>query len=95
MARYEPLMQLIHAAIEQDAARKQFYAQSVAMREIGVVSATLMDPKVKVGFGGLPIDSFQFDQDPMTNLSVGVMQQFERGSTLELSQKKPISRRRV
>ncbi|RTZ21024.1 TolC family protein [Vibrio penaeicida] len=88
VARYEPLMQLIHAAIEQDAARKQFYAQSVAMREIGVASATLMDPKVKVGFGGLPIDSFQFDQDPMTNLSVGVMQQFERGSTLELSQKK-------
>ncbi|CCN72366.1 TolC family protein [Vibrio nigripulchritudo] len=88
VARYEPLMQLIHAAIEQDAARKQFYAQSVAIREVGVASATLMDPKVKVGFGGLPIDSFQFDQDPMTNLSVGVMQQFERGSTLELNQKK-------
>lgn len=86
VARYEPLIQLIHAAIEQDAARKQFYAQSVAMREMGVASATLMDPKVKVGFGGLPIDSFQFDQDPMTNLSVGVMQQFERGSTLELNQ---------
>lgn len=88
MERYELLMQLIHAAIEQDTARKQFYAQSVAMREMGVASATLMDPKVKVGFGGLPIDSFQFDQDPMTNLSVGVMQQFERGSTLELNQKK-------
>ncbi|EGU57749.1 heavy metal RND efflux CzcC family protein [Vibrio nigripulchritudo ATCC 27043] len=88
VARYEPLMQLIHAAIEQDAARKQFYTQSLAMREMGVASATLMDPKVKVGFGGLPIDSFQFDQDPMTNLSVGVMQQFERGSTLELNQKK-------
>ncbi|MBT0323316.1 TolC family protein, partial [Vibrio campbellii] len=59
-----------------------------AMRETGVASATLMDPKLKVGFGGLPVDSFKFDEDPMTNISVGLMQQFERGSTLDLQQKK-------
>ncbi|MDW1812558.1 TolC family protein, partial [Vibrio sp. Vb2362] len=47
-----------------------------------------MDPKLKVGFGGLPVDSFKFDEDPMTNISVGLMQQFERGSTLDLQQKK-------
>ncbi|WP_041056878.1 TolC family protein [Vibrio owensii] len=82
------LAQLINVALSKDGNRKQYSAQSAAMRETGVASATLMDPKLKVGFGGLPVDSFKFDEDPMTNISVGLMQQFERGSTLDLQQKK-------
>ncbi len=82
------LNQLIEHALTQDSSRKQYFAQSQAMRETGVASATLMDPKLKVGFGGLPVDSFEFDEDPMTNISVGLMQQFERGSSLDLQQKK-------
>ncbi|MFM2590187.1 TolC family protein [Vibrio sp. TBV020] len=79
---------LIESALSQDASRAQYTAQSLAMTEAGAASATLMDPKLKVGFGGLPVDSFKFDEDPMTNISVGLMQQFERGSTLELNQRK-------
>ncbi len=82
------LNQMIAVAIMQDATRAQYASQSQALRESGVASSTLMDPKIKVGFGGLPIDSFKFDDDPMTNISVGLMQQFERGSTLELNQRK-------
>lgn len=82
------LAQLINVALSNDGNRKQYSAQSAAMRETGVASSTLMDPKLKVGFGGLPVDSFKFDEDPMTNISVGLMQQFERGSTLDLQQKK-------
>ena len=82
------LAQLINIALSNDGNRKQYSAQSAAMRETGVASSTLMDPKLKVGFGGLPVDSFKFDEDPMTNISVGLMQQFERGSTLDLQQKK-------
>lgn len=81
------LKALIEVALSNDASRRQFYAQSQAMRESAIASSTLMDPKLKVGFGGLPVDSFQFDDDPMTNLSVGLMQQFERGSTLDLRKK--------
>lgn len=84
----QQLNTLIEVALSQDGNRKQYFAQSQAMRETGIASATLMDPKLKVGFGGLPIDSFQFDEDPMTNISVGLMQQFERGDTLDLQQKK-------
>ncbi len=84
----QELAKLINIALENDGNRKQFFAQSEAMRETGIASATLMDPKLKVGFGGLPVDSFKFDEDPMTNISVGLMQQFERGSTLDLQQKK-------
>lgn len=82
------LTQLIETALSIDASRQQYFAQSQAIRETGVASSTLMDPKLKVGFGGLPVDSFKFDQDPMTNISVGLMQQFERGSTLTLQAKK-------
>ncbi len=84
----QELTSLISIALNNDGSRKQFFAQSEAMRETGIANATLMDPKLKVGVGGLPVDSFKFDEDPMTNISVGLMQQFERGSTLELQQKK-------
>lgn len=82
------LNQLIETALSSDASRQQYFAQSQAIRETGVASSTLMDPKLKVGFGGLPVDSFKFDQDPMTNISLGLMQEFERGSTLTLQAKK-------
>lgn len=82
------LPELIHSALTNDPTRTQYYSQSAAMRETGVAASTLMDPKIKLDFGGLPVDSFKFDEDPMTNISVGLMQQFERGSTLELQQKK-------
>ncbi|HAS8399615.1 TPA: TolC family protein [Vibrio vulnificus] len=88
LSQSDPLTLLIEQALANDASRKQIFAQSQAMRESGVAASTLMDPKLKVGFGGLPVDSFKFDKDPMTNISVGLMQQFERGSTLELQSKK-------
>lgn len=84
----QQLNALIELALDSDTSRAQYAAQSQAMRQSGAASATLMDPKIKVGFGGLPTDSFKLDEDPMTNLSVGLMQQFERGSTLALNQRK-------
>ncbi|MCK8086754.1 MULTISPECIES: TolC family protein [unclassified Vibrio] len=87
-ASTQQLNALIEAALANDTSRSQYAAQSQAMRETGVASSTLMDPKLKVGFGGLPVDSFKFDEDPMTNISVGLMQQFERGATLDLNQRK-------
>ncbi|MCK6265775.1 TolC family protein [Vibrio sp. ZSDE26] len=81
------LAQLIDIALNTDSNRKQFYAQSHAMRESGIANSTLADPKLKFGVGGLPVDSFKFDDDPMTNISVGLMQQFSRGSTLDLQQR--------
>ncbi|EPF2929468.1 TolC family protein [Vibrio navarrensis] len=88
LSQSDPLTLLIEQALANDASRKQIFAQSQAMRESGVAATTLMDPKLKVGFGGLPVDSFKFDEDAMSNISVGLMQQFERGNTLDLQGKK-------
>lgn len=81
------LTQLIEQALSSDASREQIYAQSQALRSTGIASSTLADPTLKVGFGGLPVDSFKFDEDPMTNISVGLMQKCGRGSSLDLQQK--------
>ncbi|EGU48055.1 putative outer membrane cation efflux protein [Vibrio ichthyoenteri ATCC 700023] len=75
------LEQLIEIAIENDATRRQFIELSNASLNSGLAKATLADPTIKVGFGGVPIDSFQLDQDPMSNISLGVMQKFDRGDT--------------
>ncbi|MGF1787958.1 TolC family protein [Photobacterium swingsii] len=73
-------------AVEHDVAKQQIQSQADAMTDAGVASSQWMDPKLKLGVGGLPIDSFALDKDPMTNLSVGLMQQFGRGDTLTLKQ---------
>jgi len=39
---------------------------------------------LSLGFANLPTDTFALDQEPMTQLKVGVSQQFSRGKTLKL-----------
>lgn len=82
------LIQLIESAVINDKKRSEITAQTQATLENSVAASSLPDPKLKVGFGGLPIDNFSFDSDPMTMLSVGLMQQFGRGATLDLQQQK-------
>ncbi len=77
---------LILSALSTDSLRKQVRQEADAVLAAGLASATLMDPKLKVGLGGVPVDSFALNDDPMTTLSVGLMQQFERGETLTLKE---------
>ena len=78
------LSSLIDWAITHDPGKQQLQYQADAMTDMGIASGQWMDPKLKVGVGGLPVDTFGFDDDPMTNVSVGLMQQFGRGDTLAL-----------
>jgi len=80
------LDEIIKLAILQDQGISQLYSNALSLKETGIASASLMDPKIKFGVGGLPIDSFQFDESAMTNISIGLSQQFSRGSTLKLTQ---------
>lgn len=82
------LTQLIETAVIKDQKRSEITAQTLATLENSVTASSLPDPKLKMGFGGLPVNSFSFDSDPMTMLSVGLMQQFGRGATLDLQQQK-------
>lgn len=79
---------IIELAVSRDQGLTQLHSQALSLKETGVASATLMDPKVKLGVSGLPVDSFRLDQESMTSISVGLSQQFSRGDTLQLSQQR-------
>lgn len=53
-------------------------------------AATLPDPRMSLMAGNLPVDSFDFDQEAMTQFSVGISQMFPRGDTLALAQRKKL-----
>ena len=45
-------------------------------------------PTVTLGMSNLPVNSFHFDQEPMTQFKLGVQQRLPRGRTLELTRQK-------
>ena len=62
---------------------KNFYQQE-STEALSVSAGELPDPKVSLSFLNFPTDTFDFGQEPMTQLRVGVAQMFPRGNTLEL-----------
>jgi outer membrane protein TolC len=86
------LDRLINWAINNDPGKMQLEYQADSVIDMGIASGQLMDPKLKVGVANMPVDSFAFDDDPMTNISLGLMQQFGRGDTLALKQKQSVQK---
>ncbi len=67
--------------ISQQWQMESLSAQSVA-------DGQLMDPKLQVGLNNLPTDTFDFDQENMTQLKIGIIQQFPSGDSLNIKQQK-------
>ncbi|MFO7550443.1 MAG: TolC family protein [Haliea sp.] len=59
-----------------------------ALTNEATAAATLPDPRMTLMAGNFPVDSFDINQEPMTQLSVGISQMFPRGDTLALAQRK-------
>jgi outer membrane protein TolC len=57
-------------------------ARAQALSEDAVASGQLPDPRLKAGVANLPLDTFELNQEPMTQLVVGVEQSFPPGDTL-------------
>lgn len=55
---------------------------------MSVEAGTLPDPSVSIGLANVPIDSFDFSQEGMTQFKVGVSQMFPRGKSLALKREK-------
>ncbi len=70
------------------------------LEALSVHAGTLPDPSVSVGMANVPMDSFDFAQEGMTQFKVGVSQTFPRGQSRalrqerleELSQREPFAR---
>lgn len=59
-----------------------------AIEAQSTAAGTLPDPVVSVGFANLPTDTFDFDQEAMTQFKVGVSQTFPRGHSRALDQQR-------
>ena len=55
-----------------------------AIEAMSTIATTLPDPKVSIALVNFPNDGFDFNQEGMTQLKVGVTQVIPRGDTLEL-----------
>ncbi len=62
--------------------------QMQSLSEQAIADGQLMDPKLQVGLNNLPTDSFNFDQENMTQFKVAIMQQFPSGNSLDIKQQK-------
>jgi len=57
-----------------------------AYQSKSIAAGTLPDPKVNIGLANMPMDTFDFGQEGMTQFKVGVSQMFPRGESLALRQ---------
>lgn len=75
-------------ALESDNGLKELYAAARDNRYQAMQAGQLSDPKLVMGLLNLPAESLRFDQEPMTQFKLGVLQQFEPGNMLSLKEKK-------
>ncbi len=74
-------------ALGDDPAVAASQARSQALREESVAAGQLPDPKLKAGLFNLPLDDFDIDREPTTQLRLGLQQAFPRGATLKHRQR--------
>ncbi|MFW2372706.1 MAG: TolC family protein [Gammaproteobacteria bacterium] len=70
-------------AIENDPLTRSFEQQAQAFEELAIAASQWPDPKLRFGLLSVPTDSFDMDQEPMTQLLVGYQQMLPRGNSLE------------
>ena len=80
------LLEAIEKAQSQDPWLDGSRFRQENLESLSVNAGTLPDPTVSLGLANLPIDSFDFAQEGMTQFKVGVSQMFPRGKTLALRQ---------
>lgn len=80
------LQEVEQLALETDPLINSHRATSRSFMEESVSSGSLPDPKLLLGAVNVPVDTFDLSQEPMTQLKVGIKQDFPRGRSLELSQ---------
>lgn len=61
-----------------------------SVMERAVADGELMDPKIQFGLLNVPTDTFNLDQEAMTQLKVSYLQQFPPGDTLDIKKQKTL-----
>lgn len=80
------LQNVIRISILNDSWLKGNEYSQEAIEESSIAAGTYADPKVTIGADNVPTDTFDLNQEAMTQLKVGISQMFPRGDSLEIRQ---------
>ena len=80
------LKQAEQLAIRSDPAIEGFKASSRSFVDESIADDTLPDPKLRFGAVNVPVDTFDLDQEQMTQVKLGIVQEFPRGDVLSIKQ---------
>lgn len=67
----------------------------LSLSEESISAGQLADPRMSIGLSNMPLDTFNFNQEPMTQLRIGINQTFARGDTLALQQRQKMQQSEV
>lgn len=70
--------------IKNDYLSQSQYSRRDALEDSAVADGQLPDPQLNVGLFNAPLDNFDLDREPNTQLRFGVTQAFPRGDTLKI-----------
>jgi outer membrane protein TolC len=79
------LKELIKEALENNPKLEAAFQRALSAEKTIPQAGALPDPQLTFGLSNLPINSFSFDQDPMTGKVIGVMQMFPFPGKLSLA----------
>ena len=68
------LQQAEHLAVQADPAIEKFKATSLSYANSSIADDTLPDPKLRLGAVNVPVDTFDLEQEQMTQIKVGIQQ---------------------
>jgi outer membrane protein TolC len=78
------LQNVIRISVLNDSWLKGNEYSQEAIEESSIAAGTYADPKVTIGAANIPTDTFDLNQEAMTQLKVGISQMFPRGDSLEI-----------
>ncbi|MFV0278760.1 MAG: TolC family protein [Parahaliea sp.] len=82
------LREAVDLAFQQDPWLEGSRLRQQALNASAVAAGSLPDPMVSVGAASLPTDTFDFNQEAMTQFKVGVTQTLPRGDSLALGRQR-------
>lgn len=82
--------QAVSIALKNDPVLVSFQDKEQAFREASIAASALPDPNVKLGFMNFPTDTYKRNQEPMTQVQLGISQMFPAGDSLDIKASRKI-----
>ena len=77
----------VRLALTDDPLIAASQARSLALQDSAIADGQLPDPQLRTGIYNLPTDNFHINEEPSTQLRLGLQQAFPRGKTLHYRQR--------